>query len=621
MADSQKRRLVYWLTEQVNEVHRDRALILNKRGFAVQFFQSLEGLTKALTEQRVAIIVVGDEGPSHVVEKNISQLMSIPDVQGVRLLLSVSSYNEQISMLAACNSFRDLLPLDLDEKQWISRFIFATARSPIPIQEPHPQLTFNHLAAVSLPARLVWVSSRRILFEARLRPEPGSSLHLSGAFVKALGLQKVTLVVEESRRTDLIYRFSDAAVARWNVPISAREGAEKLLAKMRQTDFGPRCKVFLAIQDKNLRGKLTRELDPLRFEVNSALQKQSIVDEPRFFCPHIVFIEDRLCSPADYDRFRQMLDNLSAEVPVYVIGNRVHIRKLQNLDPLRKITQLSRLPERLTDAIFTKFLPPNSRKSLHSDEDAVNIMPDHPFSLAEITVSARLLQVHPNSAKIAVPVQVESYGLCKVDSPVISKFTGSRPYAKILESYANPKIDAGNFGHIIETYLSDLPLEMRLKLGTGLSNLCLNQLSEQKGASSLAFDEAFLAVANAKNYSPTILAKMEAGYEPPRDTDVKKEPSFENKSLDVTSSALMQEIAVAIEDFWKPFRQALSSKGLRHFVLFVSVVTFLITSIYFTVTTLAPKWHKSGGHFTESLRHFAPQKFEVREREIENQKR
>jgi hypothetical protein len=587
--------------------------MLNKRGFSVQFFQTLEGLSKALAERRVAIIVLGDEGPSNVVEKNLAQLMSIPEVQGTRLVLSVSRYDEYLSMLAACSSFRDLIPIDLDEKHWVSRFIFATARSPIPMQEPHPQLSFNHMAALSLPARLVWVSEKRMLIEAKLRPEPGTSLHLSGAFVKALGLQKLSIVIEESRRTDLIYRFSDAVVARWSVPQNCREAAAKLLSQMRQTDFGPRCKVFLAIQDKDLRARIVKDLDPLRFEVNVALQKQSIVDEPKFFSPQIVFIEDKLCAPTELERIRQMMDNLSAEVPVYVIGNRVQIRKLQSLDPLRKINQLNKLPERLTDAIFTKYLPPNSRKSLHADEDAVNITPDHSFSFAEVTVSSRLLQLHARAAKLAVPVHIDSFGLCKVDSPIVSRFTGVRPYAKILESYGNPKIDAGNFHHIVETYICDLPQELRQRLAIGLAGLSQEILSENPYAQ---VDESLQAVANAKAYAPHLMAKMEAGYEPPL---FAQDQSIPTKGTEEQVTEILQDVADAVDGFFDTLIDMIRSKGLRQFLVFVGLTSFLMTVIYFSVTLIAPKWTKSGGQYTDSLRNFAPQKFEERQRNLELQ--
>jgi hypothetical protein len=158
-----------------------------------------------------------------------------------------------------------------------------------------------------------------------------------------------------------------------------------------------------------------------------------------------------------------MLQNLQPEVPVYIIGNRVQLKSVQAFDTSRKIGVLPSIPARLTDTIFSKLLPPSSRKSLHADDDATHLTPDHPFSVIEISTPGRLTRIHPSALQIETPVALGRYGVCRVEGEFIKKYVESPPYIKIFESVNDPNAVPHGSNFIAEALISDLDQEAQIK--------------------------------------------------------------------------------------------------------------------------------------------------------------
>ena len=80
--------------------------------------------------------------------------------------------------------------MDLDENQWISKYLFAVGlKSDIPPSQ-EPQLTMHQMATANIPLRISWISSTHIWIESRLTPRIGSNIQLKGAIASQLGLKK-----------------------------------------------------------------------------------------------------------------------------------------------------------------------------------------------------------------------------------------------------------------------------------------------------------------------------------------------------------------------------------------------------------------------------------------------
>lgn len=601
-----KKRLTFWLIDRVGTQHREYALELSKRGFDVQFFATLDALVQETRVRRPAVIVVGDEGSDQLVEKAILTLTSMPDILGARLVMSLSRQHENLKRFAACGAFRDLIPMHLDMAQWLSRFVFATSSANSNTPKPAVQVTMNSIAAVSVPSRIVWISKSRLWLECRVRPHRGATLNLTGPLAEALGVESLPLTVEETRANSLTYRFSDALVASWRIPDVLRPAAEKLIEELQQIDSGPRCKVFVAVQDGNARSEILRQLDVLQFEVTTALHKMSVVEEPRFFSPHLVFIEDSLCVGENQARFHKMLGNLNPGVPVVIVGNKLRTEDIQNLDPNRKISILPRITNTLSQLIWKKFLPKTSRNFAdHTHEGAVYVASDHLFSVALVSFAARLTRLHPSSIQMSLPFAVGQYGLLHIESPLIRKLVGRNPYAKVLQVSSSSELDSSDFRYSAVCSLSDVDNNEQKKIANALVRVVTEQFlgtpntvdgvlveGSRSSDSPVSFEQKSWQSSTWTVPTPLQAAPVEA----------------------TAPTALVPSRAVTDISDYKPIVRAKRAKAkgsennVKYAVGFIMFTTAFFVAMWLVSALVSPTWEKSGSQYSDSLKKMGTQR-------------
>ncbi|RYY97497.1 MAG: hypothetical protein EOO11_10690, partial [Chitinophagaceae bacterium] len=182
-------------------------------------------------------------------------------------------------MQSACyEGFRDVLPADLEDTEWLQRFEFATSGLES-ILDIHDGLRkFEEKIDLQIPARIVWIGPQTMWIESKTMAEIGETIELRGEFAERLGLREIKAVVTEKQKTHLSYRFSDALIVNW-----AKDAAERAdLAKLKEfkeyltrIDLGQRPKIFLAIASPALRTTILRYTDRRKYEVHTALNKQS----------------------------------------------------------------------------------------------------------------------------------------------------------------------------------------------------------------------------------------------------------------------------------------------------------------------------------------------------------
>ncbi len=476
MAAQPLKRRTYWIADVVTPLLRERAMMLSHKGYDVQFFTTLDSLMAELAARRAAIIVVSDDGDEKVTERILLTLMTLSEIQGAKLVMVRNAHSDRINFLTACANFRDIIPSNIDERLWLTRFIYATAGKPVHYVQPTGQITLNNISAVSVPARITWISDKKLRLECRVKPPVGATLNLGGSFAKAAGVTSISLKITETQRSRLLYRFSDAIVAEWNVPETSRRQALEALKDVREHDPGPRCRIFIAAQSTAMRTDLLSRFSDPSFDVSTALQKQSIVDEPRFFTPDIVFIEAALCADEGGVRFQQMLETLSDSAAVVVLGKLAGAGEIQKRHPGRKIVQMERLPKNLAQSILNRYLPLRDQHSA-SGENACNVMSEHPFSLAEVTFPARLHRLHPLAAKIALPFPIGNFALCRLDSPLLRRMIGRHPYVKLTATYHDTHPEAPPFVHVADCYFADVDQVERKAIVHSLTKIVTDSLA------------------------------------------------------------------------------------------------------------------------------------------------
>ena len=468
---STKRKKVYWLADHMTGDHRMKAVALGSFGYDVFFFTTTDAFVTEMQKERAGILVVSSHGDYDIIERSLMTILAMPETTGARLILALGPYNEdrkhddvaRLQFLAAAGGFRDFIPLDTDIDTWVTRFRYATAGTAVRVNPPTGQVTTNELVGVHFPARITWIADEEIRIESRIMPPRGAKIQLTGPFAEALGESYVTIDVKETAKDHLTYRFSDAITGKWSTPRMDIEKRERLFRLLENNQTGPRARIFVAARDSALRNEILSQFEDPRFEVSSALQKNSIVNEPKFFSPDLVMIEHTLCIKEERERFEQMLDNLSDQTHVVVIGHDREIDEIKRRFPLKKITRLGRMPRNFEQSIIRRYVPASVRR-LDTPEYAIHLPPDSIFSLAEAGMSGRLKQLHPKQVQLALPHKVGNFALARLDAPFIRKRLGRNVYLKIQRTFQNAHPSADSFLHHVGGSLTDLSKSERIAM-------------------------------------------------------------------------------------------------------------------------------------------------------------
>jgi len=507
-----KKRRTYWIVDLVTQRHRERALLLNQAGYDVHFFTTLDQFISEIQMRRAGIILVSDSGPENKIHDVVMSLISLPEISGARLLLIVDRAYPAILSLAAAGNFRDMIPFDMEESSWVNRIAFATAGRAIAFPKPVGQMTVNSIAALRVPARIVWVSPRRVWIESRIQAPVGSVLTIEGGFAKTLGLESISITVEENVRKNLMYRFSDATIASWNVPASSSAHAAEVLSKMTQQNTGPRCRVFIAAQNQRLRNNLMQIFDHPKFEIGAALQKQSLVHEPKYFNPHIVMVEDSIARD-EAPVLDEMIAGLGSHAAVMIVGNYFGLESLRKKHPGRRIGVMKNLPHTLPEIILKRFAPLLSTTAEGIDTDAIFLLSEHEMSFAEISLPARLTGLHTMAGEVAAPVNIGNFALAQLDSPFLKRPVGRSPWVKFVTVRQETQPGAAHLTCAAGFFFADLRAADREKV----ADLMMETLRDNLGRFAQSNDRN-LATGAAIRPDSRFPVPADGGYRPVKST-------------------------------------------------------------------------------------------------------
>jgi len=655
-----KKRKVFWITDQVKVMHKERALLLNAKDYDIQFFTSIDQLFKELDKKRAAIIVISDGAEKDFTINALKALMSLPQIQGARMILTTELHSKEVKFLASVASFRDIIPMDLSDKQFLQRFIFATANKSLPFIQPAGQVTLNNISAVSMPARITWVSKNRLRIECRAKPPVGSMLNLKGEIAKKIGVNSISLRVIENQRSHLIYRFSEAMICEWKVPQTAKEQAESLIESIKVDGPNQRCRVFIGAQSSSLRNELMAQFDDPRFEVSAALQRQSLVNEPKFFTPHAVVVEGSLITTDNALSFKEMMKNIGSSTIVIIIGAAIDIANLRSSFPHHKLVHYETIPANLSKAVVKKYAPVSNEH--HADKEAIYITAENPLSMIEISFSARLTRIHPIAVQISLPFPIGQFALCRIESPLLHKTLGRSPYMKFTATYQDLKPDIGPYKHLADGYLADIDTSDRKKIGQTLANI----IYEQMGRFDV-FDHRLPTDRGEVERTPELGSVKSIGITPmhemaarsfqsiPKEyqdkANRKPQQSSESQPLKISAITTSQEaierepvsmseivsikeprrriklgkvadkdfadmlrpgkgqVAETVNEIKKNIKETTTSKDFILAAKYVAIVVFMSLAFWGLFSVMSKNYERSGKGYTNSIKKFAPNHF------------
>lgn len=423
-----KRLGIYWMSQKTSELHRSRAELLEDIGYNVQFFSNFAELSEEIKSRRVSIVIVSDEGDESEVLKAISSLPNMPEIHGARLLFCASSGSINCQKSATLNSFRDIIQLDWDDHTWLKRFEFSTASQASDLELEDKLSRVNQSITCQLPARIAWLETERMWVESRARCPVETSFTLKGALMENAGYESIDYQVNDIVSNNLFFRYSQAMLSSCkDVP----QAHEKMLKLAKQLDTKEKPKVFVAVQSPALRATILKYLDSDTFEVHTALQKKSLIMEPKFFSPHLVFIEDRLCAGEAMSRFLSMSSGLPESSCIVVVGNNDDLSSFKNFCAGRRLEALVRIPKNLKDLVFTSYL--TGTEFGHFKTTRFHIPHDHPYSYAELEVKTKLIGIASDGIEIALPFPIESFGLVRLQNKTLCEAAGTDSiFAKVV---------------------------------------------------------------------------------------------------------------------------------------------------------------------------------------------
>lgn len=596
-----KKRLIYWLTPYVTPEQHEKAALLSGRYFIVRFFKDVPSMLLEFASQRAAVLMIGDAGPRDEVKAIMTKLAATPETYGVRFVLGFSDSQSEAIKIAFAFGYRDMLPFDLDAAQWLRRFSFSTSGTPTAMHAPAPMMTMNAISAVSVPARVVWLSPSKLRLETKVLPQVGTKLHLSGPIAHYLGLNTVTLTVEEHVKHNLRFRFAEAMVCRWTTPEQVLPKKNLLIEHLRKVDTGAACRVFCILHSGDIRTDLMETLRPPRFEIATALNKKSIVEEPKYFSPHIVFIEDRLCDDEHFPYLQEVAKIIGEEVPIVIIGTNTNYERLRTMG--RKIIPLPQIRPTLPRMIFEKYLPKfAARTSYGEPNDAflVNVASD--FSMAEIRVAARLRQLHPHAVQIALATKLGNFGLCRIDAPFLGKWVGHGVYAKITDSYLDTRMQTDGFPNLIDCTLINVKADERTAMAAGILDIMHRQLVKGKTEAE--------AIASATTLPHLETSSVLVGHTPEINAARAALARSSTSTVGGTSRGTAGRDDASTdgeeeESSWIPqidWKQL--AKTLRPVMLFLLVTGVIFGALGYITFRVAPFYERSGSEISEQFIRF-----------------
>ena len=441
-----KRSGIYWLCPKIDDVHQRRASILDDIGYQVYFFQNLEALVKEVSIKRARIIVLGDEWDHEKTLKCIQTFANIPDINGAKLLLSNSRNDFDIMQAACLEGFRDMIPSDLEDTEWLQRFEFATSGMESILDVHEGLKKFEEKVELQIPARAVWIGQQTMWLESKTMAEIGDTIRLRGAFAERLGLQELKAVVVEKQQSHLSYRFSEALVVNWAKDAAERadlprlKETKELLAKV---DLGLRPKIFLAIASPALRTTILRYTDRKRHEVHTALNKQSLIYEPRFFSPDLIFIEEQLTKGEGHEPFLEMIRYLPEHATIVTIGSRYEGTDLKISTSNRRMRSLRHIPTNLAELIERDYLSAFYQKKPEEGGMRPYFLPhDHPLSYLMVSSEAKLHSADYLQIEISSMSRIQTYSLLKVQGSKLGQLLSGPAFLKVVASHDHDSEDA-----------------------------------------------------------------------------------------------------------------------------------------------------------------------------------
>jgi hypothetical protein len=611
---------IYWVCRQPSADVWQKIHLLQKYHISVRILPDFAALLRNYAETRLNTIVIGDEDEDAAIEAPMTRLSNHPEYSGVRFILSLSKASPALVKKAVDLGFRDIIPVDLPEAQWLRRYAFASSGRPTELNAAHPQMSMQGIASIQIPGRLAWITDRELWLETRLTPPVGTELTLTGGLADFLDVKSVRLKVLNRYRSHLHFRYSEALLCRWDVSVVHQRKKNLIQNFMTAQGSDAHYRFYAIIRNRDIRNAIVKKLPQDRFQLTVALNKNNMIQEPRYISPDAILIEDKMCLGAHQPNFIEMLKNLDTQIPVFVLGEAA---KQVVTDTGHRLIAVPTAPPDYA-AYFEETLGQPKAVNL----DATQIPKNHPLSFGNINLPARILSIHPDAVEIASNMPLGKFGLFGLDAPLFQTAVQQKVHGKVLDSWEgdNPS-GMKDFPYHARAILVDLTRTEREKLAGQLVELFTQQLIP-KDQEPLSIRQAVrdlvrepvkeVVRSDEPDFSPAAMMMPEVHGAGPMRTEVSRPlrdmidssgPAAHLTSLETEVRPLKDQIV--IDRNYKESSVADAFESVVQSILNIpkEVKIFLLVAVGIGLALLGATYariplEKQGGSFTDQLKNF-----------------
>ncbi len=573
-----KPKWVYWVIDSQDPTYEHKANLLSRYNLKVYWIHSVSSLVNQLIEARAFITIVNDEYQSSKTEDIITELEKTPELKSSRLILSVKGKRYFPLFQAAALNFRDLVPFDLPDNDWLFRVMYSSASKPLDYFLPPGQILLGQQLGLYMPGRIVWFKDNTFKIETQIEVPLGSKIPLAGAIAKQLDEDFLTFQVKKIHRHELIYRFSLALEGEITIPPGKEALFMSLLAQLDKFSKKPKTRIFLAVRDVKIRRSLQSFFNSSEYIVRTALQLRSVTQEPLFFSPQAIFVDEKLYLGEDRRRFESMLNEISTQTVIFVLRDPDSTNTQQPDHP--QISFLDKFDESQLPALGALI----KEKNPDSANNRGYLSSKSPFSLCSVRLDAKLTSIHPEGLTISSGYLVKNFSLCEVSSPLLRKSLPFNIWIKITEVEENTRSSTSSHPYLLTAIFSNLASQDKKDLAQSLASLVESLYTK--------YLDYVQPEGNILAQQATVDAAASI-------------PAEENLLVRQTSRTVKEqnEYATAMHE--------LLAEPMVRFILYSAVLTLALTFLFTQIIPkIAERYEKSGSVYVEQLKIFSHPKKE-----------
>ena len=595
---SRSKRII-WLAPSKDQFMVNMGEELKKHQFHCDYVYSLSELSEQLSEQRASIILLSDGNSKAQTLDFILGISTITEAKGSRWVLILNKVQSDLIDVAAASNFRDFVPTSIPQNLWLFRVLYASSRQALEFPIPSAHISVEHPSFLHFPARIIWLNNERMRIESQVAPPIGTSIEIIGNLFGKEGSHQTKLLVDKIEQKRLVYRFSSALEGVWTVKPSLKTNFINYLKENAVIASKPKFRVFLGIKSKESRRHILNFFNSDHYDCNSALQLKSLLFEPSYYSPDILFIEDSLCCGSHSERFHKMLGTLDEYVPIVIIGANPEISIYKERYKNRVIVQMVQVSENGLNDICRRHLPP-IEQLIDMHKATFYLDSDEQLSCISLKVPGKINLLHPMTANISSPYPLKNFSIFKIKNPFLNKWLRKDPWFKVTKLTGTNSSYDKRTSYSASGFLMDLDASEKQDFALALRSfmgkvLGVTTTDSKKNNQELREDHDKVI----QDPQP-----LEVAIHHNQNSDDNALTQLKEDALPLTGyddhSTISRDIKHAITN--------LGSRNIMYFFIFIIMGFLSLTAVNYMIPKLFKNYQKSGSIYVDQLKKFSGEK-------------